>query len=176
MTLSFTEQIGLVNESCIGMFGLFGTWGSALERVLYEILPSEFENPITNLYINAFDLKTMSNVVFSNFQTKGELMDAIFKSCHLPFVLDYKMTRNGYIDGFVYNCLMGINWDHESLKNIENTNNISNRLVEFQIGLWDCLTKSLFPKTLYECQKLHKRGRNVVMQSKYKDLLCHKSK
>lgn len=126
---------------------LFGEWSDSLCRVLDKFIP-DIQIPVTNLYINAFNVKKLKNEVFSRFEHKSDIIEAIVRSCHIPFLLDYKLFHNIYLDGVISNILFGIDWN---LKETE--------LFVIRIPSYYIVTQTVFPVSYNTQIMLYKKGR-----------------
>lgn len=74
-----------------------------LERNMREIKGDAF-NKIRSgvLYISYYDTEKKKLVVQNEFKSKKDLLDALLKSSHFPFLIDGKCLRNKrYVDGLV---------------------------------------------------------------------------
>jgi hypothetical protein len=79
-------------------------------NVLYELIEENINNLFKDnsqlsilknrLYINYFNVEKLENCVISEFNTRKELIDTIYKSCFLPFIIDGNcLLENKYMDG-----------------------------------------------------------------------------
>ena len=130
----------------------WGKWKESLEIILNEFI-TEIDSPVTNLYINAFNVNTYQNDVFSYFDNKQQIIDAIYKSCHVPFILDFNITFNNYLDGVVSNILFGINW-----------NLYESKLIVIKVPIYYIITQALLPLSEYNKHKLYNMGVNDLQE------------
>jgi hypothetical protein len=79
-------------------------------NVLYELIEENINKLFTDdiqlsilknrLYINYFNVETLQSCTICDFTTRKELIDTIYKSCFLPFIIDGNcLLENKYMDG-----------------------------------------------------------------------------
>jgi len=83
----------------------FNAFKSCLEKIKERILIScgnEFNLKLYNsLYITYYDIKKGKKIIKNKYKSIDELIDTIYKSCFVPFIVDGKMVyKKRYCDGF----------------------------------------------------------------------------
>ena len=69
-----------------------------LQRDIYALEDKKFDAIKHNvLYINYYNVKKQKEIVKHNFETKKQLICAIYQSCHLPYVIDGKCFSNNQL-------------------------------------------------------------------------------
>jgi len=77
-------------------------WREILTQVANQKLSLELMKEKINdrLFVNYFDTETCQEIVKSNFDTKEDLIDALYKSSFIPILINGELSYNNCIDGF----------------------------------------------------------------------------
>mmetsp|Transcript_11166 Transcript_11166/g.30474 ORF Transcript_11166/g.30474 Transcript_11166/m.30474 type:complete len:424 (+) Transcript_11166:123-1394(+) len=94
--------------------GLLGVWGAMIEKWLDQLLPDNAHELCRNrVTVVVTTLPDWSQVGISDFKDKEDLINACMASSHVPFFLDFKLTRQcrgrACVDGSFPDFFTGLN-------------------------------------------------------------------
>lgn len=98
--LETIEKYYLKMADCLVSFGNFSCLEKYLDEMLEKVEDDKIKALTDRLFISYTDLKTQERVVVSEFKTKDDLKNALFKSAFLPGLINGSiMTEDRCIDG-----------------------------------------------------------------------------
>lgn len=111
LNLSFEDaaklaiKLGLDNSIWDNKSGLSGIWGAMVKEFLREMIPNQIPSQSLNR-VNILVTPTLllkGPVLLNNFHSKGDLIDAVMASIHIPMFMDGRISTSyqgkQYIDG-----------------------------------------------------------------------------
>ena len=106
--LYFANNLNLMRSTYASITHVFKTTHLLdIKHILYNIIKSKLPEDICNivnkrLYISYYNIQTGKQVVKCKYKTVNEILDTIYKSCFIPYIMDGNLCyKNKYIDGLM---------------------------------------------------------------------------